>query len=267
MSIRKNDFVFLFLASNAFEIKEVRPPDFDLDTRKYFSNAEVKDRQLTLVISGRPTKEPKDCIRQLMDFIKSKTGGRLETIGSFCAIGSSDGCNTTLALGAAMKLAGAPQLSYIGVCDLPIMPSGRGPAIPDVGALQPIDPPEMSKAEGDSRAGSFFGSHPSLKFAPPPRVKLETDIDAKRRRNFYQIQGNHAKYFTKGKTPRGRFEWWWWSDMKDGEVHGVVDGWSNDEKVVSGTTDDDFHISICDRKLSFGSMMIEAADALADFPR
>jgi hypothetical protein len=99
-------------------------------------------------------------------------------------------------------------------------------------------------------------------------VKPDSPIDAdeKKKRNFFEKQGNHAKYF---KKPPGNtfFPGWWWHSTMPGnnEVHGKVDGFDNEEFKVTGADDFAKHEALC-TGAAFLKMQKEAADALADFP-
>ena len=95
----------------------------------------------------------------------------------------------------------------------------------------------------------------------PPVVILQSSINADKKRNFFEIQGNHAKFI---KLPPGGPGWGWDSTM-DGEVHGKIEDFDNQPFVVTGETDFARHNALC-LGAPFDQMRKEAADALANFP-
>ena len=270
MSIRTNDFAFVFLGSNKFDIAEVSGAAFEIDTKPYEEAKKTKKstRTLVSVVSGADS-DLAPPLQRLMAFIRQKTGNRLDTIGAFCAVGTSNSCSLVLALAAELKKAGAPKLSYIGVTDVTIMPTGRLPAVPNVGTLIPVNEPNLAGKVGGGSAILSVAHlrYPQADGGDPPRVVLTGAIDAHKKRNFYQTQGNRIKLFR--HAPRtGQPGWWWWSNMQNSEVHGEVEDFENRKFTVSGSTDDDFHVNICNRAAGagWGEMLQEASKALADFP-
>jgi len=114
-----------------------------LSTRRHtLYLAKAKNRQLVAISTGSDGNLQPN-VDALMKLIRDKTSNKLDTIGAFCAVGSSNGCSLVLALAAKLKKDGAPKLSYVGVTDVTIMPFGRDPVVPNVGIRRPINPPTL----------------------------------------------------------------------------------------------------------------------------
>jgi len=80
-------------------------------------------------------------------------------------------------------------------------------------------------------AHSLIGSSIINADGDRPKVSLRSDINAKIKQNFCQHSGNGIK----ARTWSG--EWFWTSDMKFGEVHGVISnsGWNGNQKITGLT--------------------------------
>lgn len=110
----------------------------------------------------------------------------------------------------------------------------------------------------ESSTPSSF-SNPALPFAG-----LQAPVNVDKRRNFFEIQGNHVKFNKNpfGKVPVG---WWWHSSMPvTNEVHGEILGWENVPFQVTGADDFGFHEALC-TGAPFKQMLQEASAALAAF--
>lgn len=192
--------------------------------------------------------------------INARTGNNLATIGTFCAIGSSNCSGLVLSVAAQLKALGAPKLTYIAVTDVTIMPSGRNKTITGVGNLAPAVGPDISALPGKpyGRPGKYV----SAAMLTPPRVTLSGPIDSRTLRNFYQVEGNRVRVPWTGARA---FDWWWWSDM-DGEVHGLVDGADNVRFIGTATNDTARHVEICQHDDTLGRSRREAEQALSEFP-
>ncbi len=274
---RNIDFAFLFRggANNAllpFKLETLT--DVTIDTTPYEAAKKTKNstRKLFTLSTGagdEPDGNLTPHLRKLMEFIREKTNRDFATIGAFCIVGSSNGASLALALAAELSLAGAPKLSYVGVCNVNIIPFGRKPPVPNIGDLMPANKPEFSKLSNRARAGNPFADSPHMDEEEPPRVILDTkniNADEKKKRNFFEKQGNHVKYVKKPPINRILPGWWWHSNMPgDNEVHGKIEGFDNEEFTVSGVDDFGFHNAIC-TGAPFDKMRKEASDALADFP-
>ncbi len=272
---RNQDFVFTFMASNAFSLTVTNPAVSRVPIGPYQRALELRKaegpRTLTIVESGSESDLTKP-VAKAMEFVRDRTNGKLDTIGAFCIVASSNGCSMALAFGAALKKAGAPRLSYIGVADVTFFPFGRDPAVPGAGALQPRNAPlifgGIDAGASDIVLSALKVHYPRTGRLSVPEVVLNEDVDAERRRNFFQTEGNHAKLVK--KTPLGMpFDWWWFSSMKFGEVHGELVGWDNKRFDADGLFDDENHNDLCSVSPAkpTGILLTEAGAALARFPR
>ena len=275
---RNIDFAFLFRggANNAllpFKLENLT--DVAIDTKPYEAAKKAKNsaRQLFTLSTGAGDEADGNLqphLDKLIAFVKEKTGKKMDTIGSFVIVGSSNGASLALALAAQLALEIAPKLGYVGVCNVNIFPFGRTPAVPNIGPLSPSKGPVFKKLSNRTRAGNAFTpgvDSPHMDEEDPPVVTLQSSINADKdkKRNFFEIQGNHVKFV---KRPPGKIlpGWWWHSTMPgSNEVHGEVEGFDNKPFVVGGTDDFAFHNSIC-TGAPFDQMQKEAAEALANFP-
>jgi hypothetical protein len=261
---RTNDFAFVFRGgikgvAMTFDLNSPRT-DVVIDTKAYLAKA-GKNRQLVAISTGSDGKLQPN-LDALMKLIRDKTGNKLDTIGAFCAVGSSNGCSLVLALAAELKKAGAPQLSYVGVTDVTMQPFGRDPLVPNIGNLRPVGPPTFSSLFNKT---FFFGTLRTADLAKeePPLIKMDSAIDARKKHNFFQTEGNHAKFMSRNRPVPGE-GWWWTSSIT--EVHGKVDGFDDNRKFdASGTDDQALHDDICEGK-AFKEMLRLASQELADFP-
>jgi hypothetical protein len=277
-TIRTNDFALIFRGDEDFAttgIREVPAASFAIDTKPNEAAKKAKNstRTLTCVQAGA-AEDVDPAVDRLMDFIRKKTGGKLETIGTFCVVGMSNGCAIVLGLATALKEAGAPYLTYVGVTNVTIFPFGRKPPIKRVGALAPVNDPGVGTLDGLNMASNI----PIRRINPwssnyphwgdtVPRVKLINDIDAKYKWCFYETQGNRVKLVSKSPLYGESYHWWWWADssMAHGEVHGQVDGFQVKEFTVSGPDDFALHNACCQGE-PFKQMLKEAGGALKEFP-
>ena len=200
----------------------------DLDirgTEAYFRRrADLKqDRAFFIAGCGANDSGIEPVRDQLVAQMRQLAGGQFHKAGVVCLFGSSNGAAHALALAAALQ--GELTINYVCLADLPIFAGGRKPPIPGVGALAPTTPLIIR------RAHSLIGSSIVHVDGDRPGVSLQPDIGAKVKENFYQHSGNGIK----ARTWSG--EWFWTSDMKFGEVHGVItnSGW-NDNQEITGLT-------------------------------
>src|SRR6516164_2608467 len=150
-SIRTIDFAIILVGHNHQQngdFHEAPEAGFDIDTAAYEAAKRGRPEARTLVrVIGHAGDDIDSHKNQLMTFIRGKTNGNLNTIGSFCAIVTSNSCSTVLALAAELKGSGAPRLSYVGVIDVTFIPYGVGrqPPLPNgLGGLKPYNPPDKN---------------------------------------------------------------------------------------------------------------------------
>jgi hypothetical protein len=150
-------------------------------------------------------------------------GGQLQKDGVLCIFGSSNGAAHALALAAALQ--NELTVNYICLADLPLFTGGR--AVPGVGSLLASNP-VMTRGMIGKGGARFVHARDDR-----PTVSLQPDITAKLKQNFYQNSGNGTKVgILSGK-------WFWTSDMKNEEFHGVIGngGWNNDQEITGLTVD------------------------------
>lgn len=268
-SQRVNDFVVKgFGGHGAGEIAEF-PGVFDFIDRAKYEAAKTQfgaARTLTC-IKANAGDNIDTSVDQVLDIIKKKTGGRLATIGSFCALGASNSCALVLALAAKLKRLGAPPLSYLGLVDLPMFPFGRDPRVTDIGLLRPINRPVYGVPAGQYPLTMFPPYYPRTLALVPPHLDFSAIIDAQTKRNFYQTEGNHWKLVSETPPPFNEyFSRWWTSEMPGEEVHGTLIGWNNVPAIGAGQTDTSKHIGFCNRDDTWGEAQRDAAKALTQFP-
>lgn len=208
-----------------------RPPTWNRDpqvsgTEAYFKRrADLKqDRVLFMGSAGVKGGDFESVRNQLVTQMRQLAGGRLQKAGVLCLFGSSNGAAHALALAAVLQ--NELTINYICLADLPLFAGGSNPPIPGIGALAPSRPATFR------RAFSLAGSIEVRVEGDRPKVSFQPEINAKLRQNFYQHSGNAAK------TTTFSGEWFWTSDMKNHEVHGVITNadWSNQE--ITGLTID-----------------------------
>ncbi len=270
---RNIDFAFLFRGGAndvllPFKLENLT--DVAIDTKPYEAAKRTKNSKRLLFTLSTGAGDAADRgalsahLDQLMDLIRTATDRDFSKIGAFVIVGSSNGASLALALAAELSIKGAPKLGYVGVCNVNITPGGRDPIVPNIGDLKPVQKPTFSKLKNKA---ALPGQHPDLAEEEAPFIILETkSISADKKRNFFEKQGNHAKYFR--KPPGNKFfpGWWWHSSMPgNNEVHGEVEGFDNKPFVVTGADDFAKHNAIC-TGAPFNEMLKEAADALANFP-
>jgi hypothetical protein len=270
-TIRINDFAFVFRGGKPFNspIIATSPASFTMDLTPYLDRKIMFNSARNFFIHENGAEE--DLVSEvnaLMNFISSNINDRFDTIGSCCIVGMSNGA--ALALGLASELSKkplVPELTYVGITNVPMFPfGGRKPPIPNVGKMQPLNDPIRDADK--IKCGQSGTCKPSDHFFPPD-VKLDFDIKAKTKRNFYERAGNHTA-FTKS-APTGSPIGWWWSSNMDNEVHGTLDfgtgKWSNEERFVNANEPSDLkkHQELCEGQ-GFKDMLDEASKAFAQFP-
>lgn len=184
---------------------------------------------------------------EIIASMKKQAGGALHRDGVLCIFGSSNGAAMALAVAAAAQT--EMRVQYICLADLPLFAGGRNPGIPNgIGNVAPTDP-QMIR-----RATSLAGSITVQVEGDRPQFQLVTNINAKKKQNFFQHAGNNAKV----GTFSGR--WFWTSDMKNHEVHGfcMAAGWEPPQEIsgfrlqnptadaILGQTGDNFHQQLDD---------------------
>jgi hypothetical protein len=145
--------------------------------------------------------------------------------GLVCIAGYSKGSIYALRLGQELKDAGIP-LNYVGLADLPIFPFGY-PPIPTFPDMTPLNDPtvDINRADLPPRTVS------------PPQVR-PPEITAKRRRNYYQNDGNGASVKRQPGARIVPYGWWWSSQMQFEEIHGEVLDWGNLDVGAAGAAND-----------------------------
>lgn len=279
-STRINDFIFIALGApdkgKSEHLKEVvnpndKFPDIPDPLTSFFApfdltkyNAALKQfnapRTLTR-IEAQAGEDVDGMAARVIDIIRKKTGGDLKTIGTFCAIGSSNSSSLVLSVAAQLKALGAPQLTYVAVTDVTILPDGRKPPVTGVGDLKPVNPPDIASIP--SHPVRYPKNYVSASMITPPKVSLSGSIDTKTLRNFFETKGNRVKVF----VSRPHFmDWWWWSNMDFGEVHGHLDGADNVPFTPGATDDVACHVETCKHSDTLGRSKREAEQALSEFP-
>jgi len=200
-------------------------PQFSKDlkitgTEAYFKRrADLKqDRAYFIAACGTKDADFPAVRNTLVPEMRRLAGGQLQKAGVLCIFGSSNGAAHALALAAALQI--ELTINYICLADLPLFTGGR--AIPGVGSLLPSTPIMIRGMIG--KGGGSTVNAPGDR----PSVSLQPDINAKFKQNFYQNAGNGTKVgLLSGK-------WFWTSDMKNEEFHGVISnsGWNADQEIT-----------------------------------
>jgi hypothetical protein len=193
-------------------------------TEAYFRRREELKQERTYFSAGPGVRDADIAsVRdQLVAQMRQLAGGQFQKTGVVCLFGSSNGAAVALALAAALK--NELTINYICLADLPIFAGGRKPPIPGVGALPPSDPILIRTAR------SLISSSIVNADGDRPTVTLEPDNNAKVKENYYQHSGNGIK------SSMSSGKWFWTSDMKHGEVHGVINNSGWDNKEITGLT-------------------------------
>ena len=134
-------------------------------------------------------------VQQVMDSINQFVGNELQKIGQVCILGRSNGCS--LALGVAAKLQSLDvPLTFVGVSDVTMFPSGRKPPITGIGDLKPTTDPITTAAKSPNFVQKKLGSSQQpVPAGAIPIITLNTVIKASQGTvNHFQIKGNHMKY-------------------------------------------------------------------------
>ena len=228
-------------------------------------DARVKQGGVTrdLLSQSFGVSEVKTNLGDVMKLISTHVGGKFDTIGRVCLMGRSDGCSLALALAVKLNENGVVP-NFIGVSDVTMFPFGSNPAIDEIGDLKPENAPQVGVGVGVQflipglRIGLLEIAYPSMPSnVPPPNVRLTRTIRADKKVNLFQTNGNHTKLTSSSG-------WVWWSNMKDGEVHGTVEGFTPERRPILGISDLGRHV-----KLNLGEhwdkMLDDAASELAAF--
>lgn len=270
MSARTIDIAIQLLGSNAFAIKE-EAGGYDLTAYEAAKRARGGGRTLIQITAGADDDLAPN-VAAMIAHLEKVTGNDFGRVGVLTIIGTSNSSFLAVALGVALTARAVP-IRLVGVADLPLLPYGRKPPVPGVGRLIPIDGPSMGLGATANPVGRVIDlASRKVTARPlsstPPRVAV-AGLTAERRVNIYQTAGNGVK-FTKNR-PDGSVGWWWWSDMKQGnlalgEVHGTIDDWDN-RKLSVGTwnsDDDALHVALCGVGLT--RLREEVSAELAKFP-
>lgn len=259
---RTNDFLFIFSGGEPFA-KQFRVED-EVSTQLYVNKrSELSYGRKLLAESRGAGPDVNANIDELMRTINSFTGNRLDTIGNVCLLGRSEGCALALGLAGELHSKGLSELTFVGLSDVPMWDEGRDPPVRHVGKFKPQNGPIATGAVGPNPG---IGGRLSVSPVPQnliPVVSLDCAINAKKKINLYQIQGNHMRWANKLKR------WIWWADFSGGEVHGKLEGGFEDRlrRVKGSFFGDDlvFHVNL-NTGSEWKAMCSEAANALADLP-
>jgi hypothetical protein len=203
-----------------------RPPDWLKDpklkgTEAYFNRRAAlgQERAFLRGFCGVKDSDIATVRDQLVSQMRERAGGQFQRAGVLCLFGSSHGASVALALAAVLQ--NELTINYVCLADLSIFAGGSNPPVPEVGALAPSAPVMIRTAR------SLIGSSIVNADGDRPRVSLQPDINAKVKENYYQHSGNGIK------ASRLTGDWFWTSDMKNGEIHGVISnpGWRNLEVI------------------------------------
>ena len=199
---------------------------------------------------------------EVLQLISAHAGGRFDALGRVCLMGRSDGCSLALALAVKLNENGVVP-NFIGVSDVTMFPFGRQPPIEEIGDLKPNNEPPVNfgmKVEffnPFSRVGFGGIVYPSTGSSVAPNVRLKKAITADKKVNLFQTNGNHAK-LTKNSG------WVWFSSMADGEVHGTVEGFTQEPRHTIALSDLARHVKLNTRE-HWDKMVDDAAGVLAAF--
>jgi hypothetical protein len=196
--------------------------DLNLNLNGYLANQKVTNRPRTLKHLGRGASDgdPKlvlvpDLTKRIVaEILRARTGG--DTIGAVCISGFSKG--STYALRLAIELfVSSVEVTYVGLADLPLFPFGQ--EISGFPEMMPSNSPQASVRRADFPPRTIF----------PPIVDAP-EIFAKKRKNYFQNEGNGMEVLrnlTAIAKANGFF--WWASNMPNNEIHGMLDGgtWDN----------------------------------------
>ncbi len=219
------DFVLSLDGVTSFRLPEWTKDNAVRGTEAYFQRrAELKqDRAFFRAGCGVQASDIAPVRDQIIAQMKQLAGGRFQKEGVLCLFGSSNGAAVALAMAAALQ--NELTINYVCLADLPLFAGGRKPPVPGVGDLVPSAPAMIR------RATSLIGSSVVRVEGDRPKVLLQPDFNAKLKQNFFQHSGNGIK----ARTWSG--EWFWTSDMKFGEVHGVIanPGWNQNQEITGLT--------------------------------
>ena len=263
MAASRNDLLLCFDGGIAFSVTSAMQNDVSLTAYEQARDRRPESRSL-LVLSQGSDGDIDGNVKAVIDKINVFTGNQPAKIGQVCILGRSNGCSLALGVAAKLQSLGVPEMTFVGLSDVTMFPSGRKPPIAGIGDLTPNADPTTTAAKSPSfvekRVGSF-GQQP-VPAGAIPIITLSTVIKAAQGTvNHFQIKGNHMKY----APSVGR--WIWFSDMTDGEVHGKIESFSTNTQFddVIGNSDLNLHINV-NTQQHWKDLAAQASAALARIP-
>jgi hypothetical protein len=262
MVLRSHDLLLCFDGGIPFSATSTMQNDVSLTAYEQARNKRPEGRSL-LVLSRGSDGDIDGNVRAVIGQIDLFTGNQPAKIGQVCILGRSNGCSLALGVAAKLQTLGVPEMTFVGLSDVTMFPSGRKPPIALIGTLTPNTDPTTTAAKSPNfvqkKLGSFQQPVPD---GAIPTITLATVIRAAQGTvNHFQIKGNHMKYAPSVDR------WIWFSDMDDGEVHGKIDSFQTNTNFddVTGSSDLDLHIDL-NTKQHWKELAAKASAALAKIP-